>query len=90
MSNEKFTKAPWYIASGKTYCCIRNDERVIADMRTVNAVYNEHDANLLVTALEMYEMLNIFVQLAEDDRSEDFLYKFNEIKELLAKARGEK
>jgi hypothetical protein len=43
----------------------------------------------LMVSREMYEMLNHFVECVENDSSEDFLYRFHEVKALLAKARGE-
>jgi hypothetical protein len=52
----------------------------------------EHDGSKWVeldVVEEMYAMLEEYVQMVEDDRSEDFLYKFHEVAELLKKARGE-
>ena len=38
---------------------------------------------------KLYAALDKFISLVDDDSSEDFLYKYQEIKELLAEARGE-
>lgn len=47
------------------------------------------DAQLIEASPCMYEMLECILSHIEDDRSEDIAYKYNEIKDLLAKARGE-
>lgn len=60
MSKEaKFTAGDWELAEGKTYCAIKqvNTGDIIADMRTVNAVYNKHNAHLVKTAPKLYAML---------------------------------
>jgi hypothetical protein len=48
--NTKFTKGEWNLAEGKTYCAIRTEESIIADIRTVNGTYNKYDAHLIAAA----------------------------------------
>jgi type VI protein secretion system component VasF len=53
----KYTAGPWTIAAGPTYCAIRTDARVIADMRLVGLHYNKADAALIAAAPELLEAL---------------------------------
>ena len=85
MSKTKFTEGEWFIASGKTYCAIRTEHKVVADMRTVNGVYSRHDAHLIAQAKNLYEMLDSLLMNEECDVFE----VGEEIIELLAKCRGE-
>lgn len=89
MSKEKFTKGNWVAktANGsiKHAVVYLSDKGGFDISNAPDCIANAH---LIASSPEMYEMLNIFVQLVEGDRSEDFLYKFNEVKEILAKARG--
>lgn len=58
MSEHKHTPGPWFIQEGKYYACVRTDERVIADMRTVgNVVPNMNDARLIAASPELLEAL---------------------------------
>ena len=84
MSETKFTKGEWRVerfVNGKGFEIAFNDDgEVITDY-----VYDEHDANLIAAAPEMYEMLE---SLREDY---GLLTKVGkDIDKLLAKARGEK
>ena len=86
MSNPKFTKGPWRKAVGRTFCAIRTDYGLIADMRTVNGCFSSHNADLIAAAPDMYAMLN---EIA-DATVHNFNYETAKpIYELLAKARGE-
>ena len=49
----KYTAGPWTIAAGPTYCAIRTDARVIADMRLVGLHYNKADAALIAAAPDL-------------------------------------
>ena len=51
----KYTAGPWTIAAGPTYCAIRTDARVIADMRLVGLHYNKADARLIAAAPDLLE-----------------------------------
>jgi hypothetical protein len=53
----KYTAGPWTVAAGPTYCAIRTDARVIADMRLVGLHYNKADAALIAAAPELLEVL---------------------------------
>jgi hypothetical protein len=55
----KYTTGPWTIAAGPTYCAIRTDARVIADMRLVGLHYNKADATLIAAAPDLLEALVI-------------------------------
>lgn len=80
MSKEaKFTKGDWEVEWGSVV--------VINDCRF--DVLNKHDAQLIKTAPKLYAALDEFISLVKGDSSEDFLYKYQEIKDLLAEARGE-
>lgn len=86
MINTKFTKGPWEKVVGRTHCAIRTDSGVIADMRTVNGCYSHHNAHLIAAAPDMYAMLD---RLRTADMPGEPEKLFSEIKNLLAKARGE-
>ena len=53
----KHTPGPWTTAEGPTYCAIRTNARVIADMRLVGLHYNKADAALIAAAPELLEVL---------------------------------
>ena len=53
----KHTPGPWEIAKGKTYCAIRTDDRVIADMRLVGLHYNDANARLIAAAPDLLEAM---------------------------------
>ena len=53
----KYTAEPWAVADGSTYCAIRTDARVIADMRLVGLHYNKADATLIAAAPDLLEAL---------------------------------
>jgi hypothetical protein len=53
----KYTTGPWTVAAGPTYCAIRTDARVIADMRLVGLHYNKADAHLICAAPDLLEAL---------------------------------
>lgn len=99
----KFTPAPWVVWGSDIGVVDRSDSQsngmmlqvAYADMYNFGDDIGENNetgkanAHLIAAAPEMYEMLSYFIILVEKDSSEDFLYKFNEIKELLSRARGE-
>ncbi|AUS00805.1 hypothetical protein NVP1278O_70 [Vibrio phage 1.278.O._10N.286.54.E8] len=91
MSEAKFTKGPWKLSENRdSYLIASENTGFSICYTTLSEDVDKYNANLMAAAPEMYEFLDIFVKLVEDDSSEDFLYKFNDIKLLLAKARGEK
>jgi hypothetical protein len=53
----KYTAGPWTVAAGPTYCAIRTDARVIADMRLVGLHYNKADALLISAAPDLLDAL---------------------------------
>ena len=61
----KYTTGPWTIAAGPTYCAIRTDARVIADMRLVGLHYNKADATLIAAAPELLEALENLLKAVE-------------------------
>jgi hypothetical protein len=63
----KYTTGPWTIAAGPTYCAIRTDARVIADMRLVGLHYNKADAHLIAAAPELLEALKLAVRQNSHD-----------------------
>jgi hypothetical protein len=64
----KYTAEPWTIAAGPTYCAIRTDARVIADMRLVGLHYNKADARLIAAAPDL---LNALVMVLDDSNALD-------------------
>ena len=85
----QFTKGKWeavFPTDSNGYWHVTTGLCEVATCYGDNAM---NDANLIAAAPEMYEMLSEFINLVENDYSEDFLYKFHEVKELLAKACGE-
>ena len=85
-----FTPAPWVVTEVEPCVCSWTFD--FEKMNIGSCIHNSEmkaNINLIAAAPEMYEMLREFINLVENDSSEDFLYKFNEINELLAKARGE-
>jgi hypothetical protein len=63
----KYTAGPWTVAAGPTYCAIRTDARVIADMRLVGLHYNKADAHLIAAAPELLEALKLAVRQNSHD-----------------------
>jgi hypothetical protein len=63
----KYTDGPWTIAAGPTYCAIRTDARVIADMRLVGLHYNKADATLIAAAPDLLEALKLAVRQNSHD-----------------------
>jgi hypothetical protein len=63
----KHTPGPWTTAEGPTYCAIRTDARVIADMRLVGLHYNKADAALIAAAPELLEALKLAVRQNSHD-----------------------
>ena len=63
----KYTAGPWTIAAGPTYCAIRTDARVIADMRLVGLHYNKADATLIAAAPDLLEALKLAVRQNSHD-----------------------
>jgi hypothetical protein len=61
----KYTAGPWTIAAGPTYCAIRTDARVIADMRLVGLHYNKADATLIAAAPDLLNALKVLADVAE-------------------------
>lgn len=62
----KHTPGPWTTAEEPTYCAIRTDGRVIADMRLVGLHYNKADARLIAAAPELLEALKDMLDGHED------------------------
>lgn len=104
MSGAKFTKGEWFISecSFVDGCIITSSSRDgMVQICSIDSAYfdgcernqfeieQEANAHLIAAAPEMYEMLDKFVRCVDDDSSEDFLYQYQDIKNLLAKARGE-
>ena len=81
----KFTEGEWMLAEGRTYCAIRTEGTIIADMRTANGIYNKYDAHLLATAPRMYAMLKKLIDESRLVYGEDY----DDVEELLAEAQGE-
>ena len=63
----RYTAGPWTVAAGPTYCAIRTDARVIADMRLVGLHYNKADAHLIAAAPELLEALKLAVRQNSHD-----------------------
>lgn len=58
----KHTKGNWSIVEGNTFCAIRVDERVIADMRLVGLHYNKADAELIAAAPDLLVALQYAIK----------------------------
>jgi hypothetical protein len=83
----KYTTGPWTVAAGPTYCAIRTDARVIADMRLVGLHYNKADATLIAAAPDLLEALRLAVR----QNSHDMLMTGEELRKCeaaIAKATG--
>ena len=61
----KHTPGPWTTAEGSTYCAIRTDARVIADMRLVGLHYNKANARLIAAAPELIASLDAFLDVMD-------------------------
>ena len=89
----KHTPGPWSLAEGKTYCAIRTNARVIADMRHVGQHYNKADARLIAAAPEMFAALQWFDEQMRDDSALDMGKLINEMEQrtraAIAKAKQE-
>ena len=93
----RFTEGEWYCVFGGAYACVRINGKVVADLRTVNAAYNKHDAQLIAAAPEMYVEVESEIEFLKELREGfDTVYSMIIIDErishkekLLAKARGE-
>lgn len=90
MSNEKFTKGPWYAKNDLFVCNTVNDDVAIVlcdnifdDASKAEAMA---EASLIAAAPEMYEMLK---QLLDAEGVIKTNHNRSAIKQLLSKARGE-
>ena len=93
MNKAKFTEGPWKMDIRGESLIGKNDRAVgvwscglTGVNKSVEAVAN---SKLIAFSPEMYEMLERYVKLVEDDREEEFLSSYREIKSLLEKAVGE-
>jgi hypothetical protein len=86
----KHTPGPWDIAKGKTYCAIRTDERVIADMRLVGLHHNEANARLIAAAPELLDALQAALEALRGSAGFDEINNAKkQVKAAIAKATGE-
>jgi type VI protein secretion system component VasF len=84
----KYTTGPWTIAAGPTYCAIRTDARVIADMRLVGLHYNKADATLIAAAPDLLEALQRMLD-APSQGTHEAMRRANEAaRAAIAKATG--
>jgi hypothetical protein len=83
----KYTAGPWTIAAGTTYCAIRTDARVIADMRLVGLHYNKADAALIAAAPDLLEALKVARHMIVEDGT-PIGWSVSRIDEVIAKATG--
>jgi len=83
----KHTKGNWSIVEGNTFCAIRVDERVIADMRLVGLHYNKADAKLIAAAPDLLEALQKMLSTWEHGGTD--AYPISEVRAAIAKATGE-
>ena len=91
MSECKWTQGPWIKVTGKTYCAVRSDSGVIADMRMAGGYYNTFDADLIAAAPDLYEALDAAADALEKTAN-DALVGRNAAagaRAALSKARGE-
>jgi hypothetical protein len=94
---EKFTKGEWIafypheVLNDGLMSVETEDGKLICKAEVYKSTVSEVTANahLIVAAPDMYYALCEFIELVERDSSEDFLYKYQDVKRLLAKARGE-
>ena len=92
MSEAKFTKGEWrrhYSPNGQEYVICdgrRNGGYAVASLSGSNSKANAH---LIAAAPEMYAMLDAAISYMDGGSVEGFVYHYQEIKQLLAKARGE-
>lgn len=61
------TPGPWTIAEGPTYCAIRTDARVIADMRLVGLHYNKADAALIAASPALLDLCRRALRALDED-----------------------
>ena len=88
MSEAKFTNGEWRVerfVNNKGFEISFNDDgEVVADY-----VYTEPDAHLIAAAPEMYKLLETLYELADNESIDIGGALMWDIRELLAKARGE-
>lgn len=94
MSEVKFTSGEWIAREDECSCV--GDFEVVANIEDdgdydliAENIQCETDAHLIATAPEMYRMLELAMSYMDGDSIEDFVYSYQDIKQLLAKARGE-
>ena len=83
--NTQHTPGPWGYTAGPTYCAIRTDARVIADMRLVGLHYNKADATLIAAAPDLLEALQAVIAEHEDGYG---LKCVKQVQAAIAKATG--
>ena len=61
------TPGPWTVAAGPTYCAIRTDARVIADMRLVGLHHNKADATLIAASPALLDLCRRALRALDED-----------------------
>ena len=91
MSETKFTKGEWSVEDGRVVVC--GDFKIAYSYSGLSVPFIEHiktNANLIAAAPEMYEMLDEVSNVLGHELNPTNKSYIKAIKELLAKARGEK
>lgn len=93
MSEVKFSEGPWSTygdwgvkSFGKRDCFVSVEDQGEGPSATTEKIANMH---LIAAAPEMYRILELAMSYMDGDSIEDFVYSYQDIKQLLAKARGE-
>lgn len=91
---EFFLENKWYPGCndyplGEDFDYSKSKIETVAEWITGPFKESRSNAALIAAAPEMYKILDNFIGCVENDSSEDFLYKYRDIKQLLARARGE-
>ena len=87
---EQFYKKTGMLAPGKDYPAeLARSEEGMHEAYKEWAIFTEQfHANLFQTHADMYEMLELAINLMDGDSIEDFTYQYKEIESLLKRARG--
>ena len=66
----RHTAGTWRVAAGPTFCAIRTDDRVIADIRLVGLHYNKADAALIAAAPDFLKALEDVLMVFSEEFSD--------------------
>lgn len=92
MSDAKFCDGELKVSDNSYYLDVSDvdSDGLYIGQACIGVAYSESRyAHLFAAAPEMYAMLDLAISYMDGDAVEDFTYSYQDIKKLLAKARGE-